>query len=181
MRRTLASYWGVANRKQLVDILGWLRDEGHRAEYEALVKAMAEAGPLTDPAELLAPEAAHEMGPDDLDVFRNKAAFAAEHGREQPSILAWDLCRLVSVARFGAAAGYFPEAEAWSWILEAARRLRAAFASWCELGDNYMTGRGFWAQQGGAEAIARFKRIHARLIDPTNASSPWNQITWNGN
>ena len=180
MRETLADYWGVENREQLLEILHWLSEEGHRAEYEALAAVLAEAHPIGDPLDLLSQEALAAMGPDEREVFRKQAAFIGEHGRKHPSILAWDLCRLVSVARFGAAAGYLSETEAWKWILDAARELNAAFGSWRELGANYMAGRRYWAQEGNAEASTAFERTYAALVDERNEASPWNRISWSG-
>src|SRR5262249_31427094 len=46
------------------------------------------------------------------------------HGRfKNGDLVAWDLCRLINVARYGFSAGLLPEEEAWGAILAAARLL----------------------------------------------------------
>jgi hypothetical protein len=87
------------------------------------------------------------------------------------------MCRLVSVARFGAGAEYLTEAEAWKWILDAAERLRTAFDSWQELSENYLVGRNF---SGFSDSDGSVERIIQSLLDRNNAASIWNQVPWGG-
>jgi len=69
------------------------------------------------------------------------------------------------------------EEAAWKWILDAAGQLRSAFTSWRALGENYTIGRGFWGSSDGAELYQRTMEV---LLDPANATSPWNQVPWPG-
>ena len=52
--------------------------------------------------------------------------------------------RAVLVARWGYAAGYISEAEAWNYIVPLAQRIQRTFSSWQELGDDYLAGRFTW-------------------------------------
>lgn len=176
MREMLSEYWGISNAKEMYETLNWLNEEGHRAEYEAMHEALSNAGNVSDPLQLLEKETVEKMSKDEQNGFQLMAAFVSNYGEKHPSILAWDLCRLVSVARFGVGAEYITEMEAWKWILDAALKLQTAFGSWQEMSENYIVGREFW---GNHEAREQVKQIQLALLDVTNSESPWNHIPWN--
>jgi hypothetical protein len=146
--RTLAEFWGVTSRDELLKTLAWLRDEGHLAEYLRL-----------------------RVGEPVSGADSHRAAWARAHPASEADLLAWDLTRLVSVARWGFAAALITRVEAWAHILPAAERLLAAFPSWRALGEAQLRGRGYWRERG--EADAPFRSALERLCDPANQKSPW--------
>ncbi len=89
-------------------------------------------------------------------------------------VLAWDYARLINVARWGYGARYLQEDEAWSHILEAAGQLRSRYSSWTDLAHDYVLGHDAWA--GGPDAS--LEQATAKLLDPDNKKSPWNQVGW---
>ena len=112
-------------------------------------------------------EAGSAQGARAAYVARNRAALARHR------ILAWDLCRLISVARGAHTLGLLSAEETWGLVLEAGRRLRAEYGSWKELGDDFLLGLGFWdpdaAQSGGVyPAMVRWLQKDAR--------SPWQRV-----
>lgn len=177
MRTVLSDDWDVGGPEQVVETLRWLSEEGHRAEYEELRGQLVDAGPIAEPLALLEEESAKRMSARERQDFERKVACVAGHGQRHPTILAWDLCRLVSVARFGAGAGYLGDDDAWRWILEAANRLRSTFGSWREMSDNYSVGREFW---GDTDSKEPYEQARVSLLDSGNTESPWNRLPWNG-
>jgi hypothetical protein len=149
VRLQLQRDWSVSNREEALSIIGWLREEGHRAELAAALEADSAQG---------------ARGP---YVARNRAALA-KHG-----ILAWDLCRLISVVRAAHTLGLLAEEEAWGAVLGAGNRLREEYASWKELGDDFLLGLGFWdpdALQSGGPYPAMVRWLQK---DPR---SPWQRV-----
>lgn len=107
----------------------------------------------------------------DLKRSGHREGFRAQVGHE---VLAWDLVRLINVARWGYAARYLQEDEAWSYILDAAAELHKAYGSWEELASDYVLGHDVWA----GEPDARFNQVTADLLDPNRPGSPWNRVAW---
>lgn len=177
MIEVLSGFWDVNSPQQLEETLHWLSKKGHREEYEAMRKAISNAGPISDPLELLEEKTVKQMSADERKEFQRQAACVTSHRLKHSSLMAWDLCRLVSVARFGAGAEYLTEAEAWKWILDAAQRLRTAFGSWHEMSDNYLVGREF---SGFSDTEGMVEQIVESLLDESNAASIWNQVPWSG-
>lgn len=175
MMEVLSNWWNVNNRKQVEETLQWLKDEGHRAEYEAMHEAISSAGKISDPLELLEEGTVKRMSADERKEFQRQAACVATYGRKHSSIPAWDLCRLISVARFGVGAEYLTEAEAWQWIRSTAWNLRMAFDSWQEMSDNYLAGREF---SGFSDSDGTVENIVKSLLDANNAASIWNKVPW---
>ena len=67
--------------------------------------------------------------------------------RNTTAAVAWNYPRAVMLARWGHAAGYFNEDEAWAIIMPAAIVVQRSFSSWQEMGRAYMQGREvFWGQ-----------------------------------
>jgi Protein of unknown function (DUF1266) len=57
---------------------------------------------------------------------------------------AWDMARLVHVARHAFHAGFLDESEAWSYIRPAARETQRHYPSWAEYGRRFARGRTRW-------------------------------------
>jgi hypothetical protein len=157
-RRILREWWGVDSREALLRTLDWLLRQGDREEATALQAALRGDGD----ASLLARAAPHRV------------QWVRDHADGHRELLAWDLCRLVSVARWAYGARYLSLDETWRFILDAGAALRPYAGSWAELGALYLEGRVFWRAEGQESTQAAY----ARLCDPANARSPWNQIPW---
>jgi hypothetical protein len=156
-RAILQNSWGIHGESELAGMVQWLENSGSSAEYRELE------------AEILANPGAASKSP--------KHAFVAKYrGRlGKNALLAWDLCRVVSLVGWGARCGMISEETAWGWIAPSARRLQAAYKSWEDLGEGYTLGCAFWSakhEQECRDAMAQLK------ADP---ASPWNTIAWKTN
>jgi hypothetical protein len=169
----LRGSWNIKNSRQLIETLQWLSEGGHRAEYEAMYNAISNAWPISDALQLLDVNDVKKMKSADRKEIQRQFACIVKYRTQYSSILAWDLCRLVSVARWGVGVEYITEDEAWTWILDAAQRLKSEFGSWKELGENYLLGRNF---MGFTDS--KPEKSYKKLIKGNNSSSPWNRIQW---
>jgi hypothetical protein len=169
-KELLSEWWGVSSRDQLLEMLEWLRFEGHRAAFEQLggqVDAMNEK-------EFKAAEAALLEDPEQLHSVQIVRQY--HHTLGQPGILAWDLIRYIALCRWGYLAGYLSQTEAWDHIMPAARRLQETFGSWEALQNDYLVGREYWSLEQTQKNGERYRSILARFIQDPN--SPWNMNPW---
>jgi hypothetical protein len=104
-------------------------------------------------------------------VERHAAALGAR------SILGWDYSRYIALCRWGYAAGYLSEDEAWAHIIRAARLLQSTFGSWRELGENYLVGREFWSPAQQRHSGPIYRAALRRLLE--GPESPWTRYAWN--
>jgi Protein of unknown function (DUF1266) len=117
----------------------------------------------------------HEEATEQLQSLKNGGHRVQFRQVLDHDVLAWDLVRLINVARWGYAARYLQEDEAWSYILDAAAQLHGAYGSWEELAQDYVLGHDVWA----GEPDEQFNRVTAELLDTDNPGSPWNRVAWN--
>lgn len=128
------SSWDVTDRESAIKTLNWLRDEGHRSQYDAMVGYL-------DNANI----------PYDQDL-RKKIVFFEEFIKKNRneignrSLLAWDYDRLMNVARWSYTLGYITEEEAWKYMLPAGIELQNTYSSWDQLGSQHILGRIWWSQ-----------------------------------
>lgn len=59
--------------------------------------------------------------------------------------IAWDLGRIVYIARASYTLGYINEQEAWDAINATLPQVKQSFSSWKEFGQSYMLGRAIWS------------------------------------
>ncbi len=92
------------------------------------------------------------------------------------SRIGWNYPRVINLARWGFAAGYLDEDEAWGFIIPAAERLQKTFSSWQELGQSYLDGRARWySRQIGSRRQAEY----AYRVLLADQGSPWRRYPWN--
>jgi hypothetical protein len=153
-RLALDRWWSITDEESALATLCWLRDAGHREELAQTLQALE----------------------DDDDDGDERASFVRTHTAELRShaILAWDLCRLVQVARTCTKAAYLSEAQGWSFVVSAARDLQQEYASWDAMGDDYLLGNRFFAS--GAEP----EPIHRASVEWLERApeSPWRRLPW---
>ena len=103
-------------------------------------------------------------------------AFLREHESRlrEYRIVAFDLCRLVGLARTAHRAGYVDEPTAWRFILPAALKLQTTYPSWRALADDFLLGNRYIAEghqsdpsvEGNVEWLKQ------------SPSSPWQMLQW---
>lgn len=87
---------------------------------------------------------------------------------------AWELGRLVYVARLCFDAGFIPEKETWSYITEAHSMAKQKFPGWQDFGHSYAIGRALWSGKDSANSGIAY--IVKYLL--TESQSPWVKLKW---
>jgi hypothetical protein len=169
-QRLLEQWWGVENRRDLLDALRWVRDEGHRTSFEAMGARITSLSPQ----EL---NALAEQTKDDPEQ-RNQIAIVLKHYRAlgDKGLKGWDYSRYVALCGWGYVAGYLSEKEAWDRIMPMARLIQETFDSWEELGRNYLIGRAYWSLAATQRSGKLYERAVERLC--SNPNSPWVKLPW---
>lgn len=168
VRRLLEDSWDISSRDELLQTLQWIDQGGHRQLFSQLGARTANlsSDELRAAAGQLNPEDANRL----VVAHRYYAKYAAQ------SLTAWDYVRYISLCRWGVAAGYINEEQAWPHVMHAAQILQQTFTSWREVGENYLIGREFWSLSQTKTDDQEMRTIYEKLLnDPT---SPWNHIPW---
>ncbi|MCL1949586.1 MAG: DUF1266 domain-containing protein [Turicibacter sp.] len=101
-----------------------------------------------------------------LSLLKKEGVITTEADLIQLSPLAWDMGRLVHVARQSYTYGYINEETAWAYIQYAYERCQGVYASWKDFARGYMLGRIMWC--GNDDGL--FAVIHRLTRDK---KSPW--------
>lgn len=167
----LQGSWGVTSRNDLLVTLKWLDQEGHRTRFEQLG---ARLGALTVEQK----QALLDLRRQD-ETLDHRVKLLEQHFQRlgTKSLLGWDLTRYIALCRWGYLVGYLGEAEAWGLIMPAAQRLQRTFASWSDLGENYLLGRQFWSPDETRQNGHVHQEVYRRLLG--SPDSPWNRYPWN--
>lgn len=158
----LRDWWGVNGVADLARTLQWLWEEGHSRNCMEFCESMPPPGA----GKVL------RTGTDPVCAFIQSNRVELQTSR----LVAWDLSRLVNVARWGYTAAYIDEGEAWSWILLAARKLQQSFRSWAALGRDFVLGYEFWWRIADQSRDADVERAYQWLL--SDRQSPWRQLAW---
>jgi len=152
----LAEWWSIRNHEDAITKRNWLHMEGHTREAIYFIQGggLANAG----------------------EDLRGRIAYAREHEDEilQSGLLAWDLGRLVSVARWSYTGGLISQAEAWEWITSISPPLHDAYDSWETFGRGWMLGYRYW--NNGKQADPGFAKKLDWLLN--DSASPWKNVGW---
>jgi hypothetical protein len=169
-RELLAKWWGVNNRKDLLDTLEWIEGGGHRKDFDKFSR-FASSASSQDVTELRCRIGNDEEG-------QNKLEIALKYYRKfgKKSIFGWDFGRYVSLCGWGYVVGYLSEEEAWQKIMPVAIRIQKTFVSWDDFGENYIVGREFWSLEQ-TKATGHGMRSSLQFL-LTNPQSPWRQLPW---
>jgi hypothetical protein len=87
-------------------------------------------------------------------------------------LLAWDMARLVHVARSARHARFLEDAEAWTYVLAAGSQVAGAFRGWDDFGHSFLRGRLAWAAAVDGKVDGAIEHL---LADP---ASTWNRRAW---
>ena len=87
-------------------------------------------------------------------------------------LLAWDMARLVHVARSARHARFLDEPEGWTYVLAGGTRVAGAFRGWDDFGHSFLCGRRAWAGAADAKVEGAIERLQAE------PGSTWNQRAW---
>jgi hypothetical protein len=160
--------WDVVSREDLLATMARLRDGGHRASVERIRFQKNWPDFMKFVANALG------VGASD---YRRKFVEERAEELEGKSLTGWDLSRLISLARWGVAAGYLEEDEAWDWIMPAAVEIQQTYVSWEDLGESYLLGREFWSPLQTQATGYKYRGAVYWLTH--NKYSPWKNFDWN--
>jgi hypothetical protein len=167
-RQLLSEWWGIDSREDLMFVLEWIEQVGHRkrfAEMGQYLRTLNEDEYNTMLRELAA---------EDSSSWEAVVNYWFSLGRK--SLVGWDFCRYIHLCRKGYYLGYLSEHEAWNLIMPKARLLQETFDSWKDLGENYLVGRAFWSLDRTRTSGWYFYEAYKKLLE--DPSSPWNTIPW---
>ncbi|MBX0288894.1 DUF1266 domain-containing protein [Hymenobacter sp. HSC-4F20] len=149
-KETIAQWWGIYDTQDALEILQWLREEGHRQKFQGQLKQ----NPL------------HWRTQFANNPFLKK--------REVGKVGAWDYARSVTVARWCYDYGYLTWEQAWPFIDAATRHALREYDSWESFTTGFVAGRMMWdlpnEQHGDIADIARYL-LESRV-------SLWRDIPW---
>ncbi|MFC4375120.1 DUF1266 domain-containing protein [Nocardia halotolerans] len=91
---------------------------------------------------------------------------------------AWDLARLVFIARAACTAGYLTEDESFEHMLTGLDRARQHYRNWRQFGAGFLTGAIFWAATQDLSAARTQVAERSRMITGLHLrpSSPWRRV-----
>lgn len=177
IRNSLAAYYDIIDEESALHTLEWLLERGHRVYFDAIKLFSAGISPsITD--EILTPDErldtprymknVKEM----IESLTEKGYISSQADLRNQSILAWDMGRLVLIARCCFECGYITEEKAWCYMEEAHKKCCAVYSDWKEFAAGYVIGRCMWGgmkqMPGGIMGIAE-----GLLRDP---ESPWQKV-----
>src|SRR5690606_24539585 len=120
----------------------------------------------------------------DYDIWAQaiKIGFTDHLARPLPNdIHAWDLARVVAVARMAFTAGYIDADVAWEYAMRALAPAQRRYRNWRQFGDAYLTAWTYWhATEDPADPTNRGVARRMQLLRLwTRPTSPWRRIERN--
>jgi hypothetical protein len=179
----LSTWWGIESREDALDMLRHLAREGHRASYQQVV-TLVRGQPEYAQRALIERVAADIEQPELAETFESLLAsmqllvgdglLAAD--ASPPSLLAWDLGRLINICRWCFDVGWLSEEECWRHMLPAADALSREYDSWSELSTAYVMGFVMW--KGGDPDLEYGVLKSDRKLLLSDARSPWQKLAF---
>lgn len=168
-RAILIMGWNVHTRDDLFNALSELENGEESATFSKIGERVSH---LSDPE---FDKVVSRLNPLQANAFRvAREYYPSFQGR---SLLGWEYARYINVCRWGVAAGYMTEGEAWPRVMNDARNLQSTFGSWQEFAQNYMVGRKFVHPIDVGTPYESPQAAYNWLIG--NPASPWQRIPWN--
>lgn len=176
--------WGIETRQDAIETIEWLQESGHSLYFEIIQDVIA-ANPGTSHVKALEvmqvklQAAGHDRNL--LEYYQNLQTGLNKLGEDgviqglyTNHILSWDLGRVINLCRWCYDVKLFNEAEAWQYIVPAAKRLQQSYTSWQDLSTGYLLGRVMW---GGIRAdYTLMIPWHKTLLN--HPQSPWVTLSW---
>ncbi|KPK72462.1 hypothetical protein AMJ87_04665 [candidate division WOR_3 bacterium SM23_60] len=167
----LSEYWGIKCREDLLFVLEWIEQVGHRKRFDQMGQYMRTVNDEEFKTML------KQLPDEDKSSWDAVRRYWRALGKK--SLLGWDFCRYIHLCRKGYLLGYLSENEAWRLMIPKARILQQTFDSWKDLGENYLIGREFWSLARTRASGWFYYRAFKSLLE--NPDSPWNTIPWDLN
>ncbi|CAN5309894.1 hypothetical protein BH11CYA1_BH11CYA1_50560 [soil metagenome] len=169
--RVIYDWWRIKTREDLFAQLQALNNnDAYNSLWQSYMKV--KAGKIK-PEEI--PDVAADLK---TGKFPERMAIVNEYGDEfgERGINAWDLCRYISLVRWGYLLGFVNENEAYDLIMPVAIKIQKQYSSWKQMNDEYLIGRKFWAFSQWKRDEAKSNRVTKCLLSVK--TSPWVALPW---
>nr|WP_302830567.1 DUF1266 domain-containing protein [uncultured Bacteroides sp.] len=104
-----------------------------------------------------------------LQYIQSHSTLCITYEDLQRGILAWDLGKMIILARIASDYGLISEKEAWEYIEFADKKCRESFTSWEEVGKSYLLGQA--VNHPGEEEFKKVIGYYCSAME--DAESPW--------
>lgn len=104
-----------------------------------------------------------------LPDLREKGLVGDISELEQLDATAWDMGRMVNVARYACDCGYISENVAWEYIFFAEQQSASCYPDWASFGRAYVIGRAIW----GGKNLNLYETINIVKSLKEDSKSPW--------
>ncbi|MHC5252830.1 DUF1266 domain-containing protein [Listeria kieliensis] len=140
MAQVIEAGWGINDRATALQMIDWLLEHGHAAEYQTEFENFRAKNFKGASAEEVANWKELE---DNIKTFGSE--FTIEDFRNCTTVIAWDFERAAFLARVCSHLGYLEEQEAWKIIKERVAPLvrKEGFKDWKEYAASFLAGRSF--------------------------------------
>lgn len=167
-KQQMEEWWDIQDHDSAIETIEWLCNEGHHTKADAVLRLIL-SNAENIPAELADKyEDVHTI----LNYMLENELCTLE---EIPvTTMAWDLVRIVNVARWTYRCGYLTIDEMWQAMTIAAILSVQHFASWEEYGRSFAMGRGMW--HGDEDDCETAQDIVNTLLE--KEESPWKKFSW---
>ncbi|NLR56800.1 DUF1266 domain-containing protein [Chitinophaga polysaccharea] len=182
-REQLSEWWDIDSTAELVDMLNWLRESGHRIEYDIIWQAINMVSMKESKAFLREYIASNELEEavvmerlrntrDALELFKERKLIDKSL---QPDMLIWDFARIINLSRAGYDAGYLTCEAALDYMMQCVPLIKRSYTSWRHLSLSYQFARCVW---NGVE-MGSFETLHANMEYLLMApESPWKRLSF---
>lgn len=177
--------WGITDREELLSMLDFLHQEGHRKLYNVIWNKLKSV-PMAEWAKSIE-EAKFQLLTENSDYenihgsalnialgYKLMKKCGCFKKMKEPNILSWDLGRAINLVRWGYDVKFLSKDEAIELIRKYASEMRAVYNSWDALSEGYLMGFIMWS--GDEEELADLYEDQQVLL--THADSPWMKHQW---
>lgn len=140
----LSEIWGITNKEETFETIGWLLNSGHTEEYLNYQNGKNYEEFITENSD-----------EEDVEIAKNGFEFAQFFKDKLPEniILGWDYGRASMICRWAYFLGYISEEETWEILDHIASVMISNFKSWKEYGISYIIGGLFWTYRKDPEGV----------------------------
>lgn len=146
----LDEYYGIYDRESAVETLEHFLNRGHHVYYNAIKPVISNISSEVDTSMLLDSEKDVYLGTYISNIKETLESLVSNNiikgGSEfkDISVEAWDLARVVFVARCCYDCKYISESEAWEFIMTAYQKTKEIYPDWKNFAQGYLVGRCMW-------------------------------------
>jgi hypothetical protein len=177
-RQLLSEWWDIDSTEELEEMIAWLKESGHRMEYDLIWQALNTVSVKESKAFLREHVIANKLEEQTVMEHMRNTRDALELFRErelidpvaQPEMLIWDYARIINLSRGGFDAGYFTQEQALEHIMEVVPAIKRVYVSWKHLSISYQFARCVWNGVDEDEFEVFRRNMDLLLTDPR---SPW--------